>query len=51
MQLETYQHNALDQLDRWLDDLKDFALYLEKSRALSWQEQVSELLDEKYQRR
>ena len=34
MQLETYQHNALDQLDRWLDDLKDFALYLENSRAL-----------------
>ena len=26
MQLKTYQHNALDQLDRWLDALKDARL-------------------------
>ncbi len=35
MQLKTYQHNTLDQLDRWLDTLKDARLKCEKaSKAL-----------------
>ena len=35
MQLKTYQQNALDQLDRWLDALKDARLQREKaSKAL-----------------
>ncbi len=31
MQLKTYQHNALDQLDRWLDALRDARLKCEKA--------------------
>ena len=35
MQLKTYQQNALDQLDRWLDALKEARLKREKaSKAL-----------------
>ena len=31
MQLKTYQHNALDQLDRWLEALKEARLAFEKA--------------------
>ena len=31
MQLKTYQHNALDQLDRWLEALKEARLNSEKA--------------------
>ena len=31
MQLKTYQQNALDQLDRWLEALKEARLKCEKA--------------------